>query len=84
MAGTVAAFSPPGLQEFPFRNKALHLRIASGLYDQPYLKGARTTCNLAGASGAPCALSVTASGHAPLIWQVEWARALKATFPKKR
>jgi enterochelin esterase-like enzyme len=84
MAGTVAAFSPPGLQEFPFRNKALHLRIASGFYDQPYLKGARSTCNLAGASGAPCTLSVTNTGHAPLIWQVEWARALKATFPKKR
>ena len=84
MAGTVAAFSPLGLQEFPFRNKALRLRIASGFYDQPYLKGARSTCNLAGASGAACALSVTDTGHAPLIWQVEWAKALKATFGKKR
>jgi len=80
MAGTVAAFSPPGLQEFPFRNKALHLRITSGFYDQPYLKGARSTCNLAGASASPCTLSITNTGHAPLIWQVEWARALTAVF----
>ena len=80
----VAAFSPPGLVEFPFRNKALHLRLQAGWYEPPYIKGARSTCNLAGASFAKCDLDLTASGHAPLIWQAEWAKVLKAVFPAGR
>jgi hypothetical protein len=76
-----AAFSPPGLEEFPFRNKQLKLWIQAGSYELPYAKGARTTCNLAAASFADCKLDITASGHAPLIWQAEWAKVLKEAFP---
>jgi enterochelin esterase family protein len=84
MAAQVAAFSPPGLAEFPFRNKQLKLWLQAGSYELPYLKGARTTCNLAAASFAACKLDITASGHAPLIWQAEWAKVLKEAFPAKR
>ena len=84
MAAQVAAFSPPGLAEFPFRNRELKLWLQAGSYEAPYLKGARTTCNLAAASFAACKLDVTASGHAPLIWQAEWAKVLKEAFPAKR
>jgi enterochelin esterase family protein len=84
MADQVAAFSPPGLAEFPFRNKELKLWLQAGSYEAPYLKGARSTCNLAAASFAACKLDVTASGHAPLIWQAEWAKVLKEAMPAKR
>jgi enterochelin esterase family protein len=84
MAAQVAAFSPPGLEEFPFRNRQLKLWLQAGSYEGPYLKGARTTCNLAAASFAACKLDITASGHAPLIWQAEWAKVLKEAFPAKR
>jgi enterochelin esterase family protein len=84
MAEQVAAFSPPGLAEFPFRNRQLKLWLQAGSYEPPYLKGARSTCNLAAASFAACKLDVTASGHAPLIWQAEWAKVLKEAFPAKR
>ena len=84
MADQVAAFSPPGLAEFPFRNRQLKLWLQAGSYEPPYLKGARTTCNLAAASFAACKLDVTASGHAPLIWQAEWAKVLKAAFPARK
>lgn len=83
MASQVAAFSPPGLAEFPFRNRQLKLWLQAGSYELPYLKGARTTCNLAAASFSPCKLDVTYSGHAPLIWQSEWAKVLKEAFPAK-
>lgn len=78
---TVAAFSPPGLSDFPFRNRALRLYLQAGAYEPPYLKGARSTCNLAGASNAACRLDVTETGHAPRIWQAEWARVLREVFP---
>jgi enterochelin esterase family protein len=81
MAVQVAAFSPPGLQDFPFRNKQLKVWLQAGSYEGPYLKGARSTCNLAAASFAACKLDITASGHAPLIWQAEWAKVLKEAFP---
>jgi enterochelin esterase family protein len=81
MAGAVAAFSPRGLSEFPFRNRALRLYLQAGAYETPYLKGARSTCNLAGASNAVCKLDVTDTGHAPLIWQAEWAKVLVEVFP---
>jgi enterochelin esterase family protein len=84
LATQVAAFSPPGLAEFPFRNRELKLWLQAGSYEPPYLKGARSTCNLAAASFAACKLDVTASGHAPLIWQAEWAKVLKEAFPAKR
>jgi enterochelin esterase family protein len=84
MATQIAAFSPPGLAEFPFRNRDLKLWLQAGSYEPPYLKGARSTCNLAAASFAACKLDVTASGHAPLIWQAEWAKVLKQVFPAKR
>jgi enterochelin esterase family protein len=83
-AAQVAAFSPPGLSEFPFRNRKLKLYLQAGAYEPPYLKGARTTCNLAGASNATCRLDITDSGHAPLIWQAEWAKVLKEAFPAAR
>jgi len=81
MAGAVAAFSPRGLSEFPFRNRALRLYLQAGTYETPYLKGARSTCNLAGASNTVCRLDITDTGHAPLIWQAEWAKALVEAFP---
>ena len=81
MAGAVAAFSPRGLSEFPFRNRALRLYLQAGAYETPYLKGARSTCNLAGASYTVCQLDVTDTGHAPLIWQAEWAKVLREVFP---
>jgi enterochelin esterase-like enzyme len=84
MAAQVAAFSPPGLAEFPFRNKALKLWIQAGSYEAPYAKGARTTCNLATASFATCKLDMTPSGHAPLMWQAEWAKVLKEAMPARR
>jgi len=84
MAAQAAAFSPPGLEEFPFRNKQLKLWLQAGSYEGPYLKGARSTCNLAAASFAVCKLDITASGHAPLIWQAEWAKVLKEAFPARR
>ncbi len=84
MAAQVAAFSPPGLAEFPFRNRQLKLWLQAGSYEPPYAKGARTTCNLAAASFAACKLDITPSGHAPLIWQAEWAKVLKEAFPAKR
>jgi enterochelin esterase-like enzyme len=83
MASLVAAFSPPGLQEFPFRNRQLKLWLQAGSYEAPYAKGARSTCNLAAASFADCKLDITASGHAPLIWRAEWAKVLKEAFPAK-
>lgn len=81
MAQMVAGFSPPGLTEFPFRNKALKVWLQGGAYEPPYAKGARSTCNLASASFADCKLDITYSGHAPLIWQAEWAKVLKEAFP---
>ena len=84
MAAQVAAFSPPGLAEFPFRNKQLKLWIQAGSYEAPYAKGARTTCNLASASFAACTLDMTPSGHAPLMWQAEWAKVLKEAMPFRR
>jgi enterochelin esterase family protein len=81
LAAQVAAFSPPGLEEFPFRNKELKVWLQAGSYEGPYLKGARSTCNLAAASFAACKLDITASGHAPLIWQAQWAKLLKEAFP---
>jgi hypothetical protein len=83
-AAQVAAFSPPGLTEFPFRNRKLKLYLQAGSFEPPYAKGARSTCNLAGASFATCRLDITNSGHAPLIWQAEWAKVLKEAFPAKR
>jgi enterochelin esterase family protein len=82
-AGAVIAISPIGQQEFPFRNTALHVRLVSGHYDQPYLKGARSTCNLAGASGTPCVLDVTHTGHEPLAFQLGFARAMRGVFGKR-
>lgn len=79
MAASVAAFSPPGLSDFPFRNRGLKLYLQAGAYEN--LKGARSTCNLAGASNTVCRLDVTDSGHAPLIWQAEWAKVLAEVFP---
>lgn len=84
VAAQAAAFSPPGLAEFPFRNRQLKLWLQAGVYEAPYLKGARSTCNLAAASFATCKLDVTYSGHAPLIWQAEWAKVLKEAFPAAR
>lgn len=84
MAEHVAAFSPPGLREFPFRNRQLKLWLQGGAYEPPYLKGARSTCNLAAASFAACKLDITYSGHAPLIWHAEWAKVLREAFPAKR
>jgi len=85
MAKNVAAFSVSGLSEPPFRSgKSLHLHMAAGAYEGPYLKGSRQICSLASASGTPCALEVTYSGHAPLIWQADLAKALKAVFPPVR
>ena len=83
-AAQVAAFSPPGLTEFPFRNRKLKLYLQAGSFEPPYAKGARSTCNLAGASFATCRLDITNSGHAPLIWQAEWAKVLKEAFPATR
>ncbi|MGZ3279626.1 MAG: alpha/beta hydrolase [Caulobacteraceae bacterium] len=83
MAVQVAAFSPPGLAQFPFRNRQLKLYLQAGAYEAPYLKGARTTCNLAAASFSACKLDVTYSGHAPLIWQAEWAKVLREAFPRR-
>ena len=83
-AAQVAAFSPPGLTEFPFRNRKLKLYLQAGSFEPPYAKGARSTCNLAGASFATCKLDITNSGHAPLIWQAEWAKVLKEAFPVRR
>ena len=84
MAAQAAAFSPPGLSEFPFRNRKLKLYLQAGSFEPPYAKGARSTCNLAGASFAACRLDITNSGHASLIWQAEWAKVLKEAFPAKR
>ena len=84
VAAQAAAFSPPGLTEFPFRNRKLKLYLQAGSFEPPYLKGARSTCNLAGASFAKCRLDITDSGHAPLIWHAEWAKVLKEVFPAKR
>jgi enterochelin esterase-like enzyme len=84
LAEQVAAFSPPGLSEFPFRNRRLKVWLQAGQFEAPYLKGARSTCNLAAASFAACKLDITASGHAPLVWQAEWAKVLKAVFPARR
>jgi enterochelin esterase-like enzyme len=80
----VAAFSPPGLAEFPFRNRQLKLWLQGGSYEPPYVKGARSTCNLASASFAACKLDVTYSGHAPLIWEAEWAKVLREAFPARK
>ncbi len=84
MAEQVAAFSPPGLSDFPFRNRRLKVWLQAGQFEAPYLKGARSTCNLAAASFAVCKLDITASGHAPLVWQAEWAKVLKEAFPARR
>jgi enterochelin esterase-like enzyme len=85
MAKNVAAFSVSGLSEPPFRSgKSLHLHMAAGAYEAPYLKGSRQICSLASASGTLCALEVTYSGHAPLIWQADLAKALKTVFPISR
>jgi enterochelin esterase family protein len=84
LAEQVAAFSPPGLSEFPFRNRRLKLWLQAGQFEAPYLKGARSTCNLAAASFAACRLDITASGHAPLAWQAEWAKVLREVFPARR
>jgi enterochelin esterase-like enzyme len=84
MAAQVAAFSPPGLTEFPFRNRRLKLYLQAGSFEPPYFKGARSTCNLAGASFATCKLDITDSGHAPLIWRAEWAKVLREVFPVRR
>lgn len=83
-AAQVAAFSPPGLSEFPFRNRKLKLYLQAGSFEPPYAKGARSTCNLAGASFAACHLDITDSGHAPLIWHAEWAKVLEEVFPARR
>lgn len=85
MARHVAAFSVSGLSEPPFRlGRSLHLYMAAGAYEGPYLRGSRQICALASASGTPCRLDVTWSGHAPLIWQAQLAKALKAAFPVSR
>ena len=86
MAQTVAAFSPPGFSDPAFRGgkgKGLRLYLAAGAYEGPFLKGARTLCNLAIASFVPCTLDVTASGHAPLAWQAEFAKVVKTVFPAR-
>ncbi len=85
MARSVAAFSVPGAAEAPFRlGKRLHLYMAAGAYEGPYLKGSRQTCSLASASGTPCVLDMTYSGHAPLIWQADLAKVLTRVFPPRR
>jgi enterochelin esterase-like enzyme len=85
MAKNVAAFSVSGLSEPPFRSgKSLHLHMTAGAYEAPFLKGSRQICSLASASGTPCSLEVTYSGHAPLIWQADLAKALKTVFPPSR
>jgi enterochelin esterase-like enzyme len=86
-AQTVAAFSVPGQSEPPFRpgqGHGIRVLMAAGLYEGPFLKGSRAICNLATASGAPCTLDLTYAGHAPLMWQVEFAKALRQTFPKAK
>ena len=81
-AHNVAAFSVSGLSEPPFRSgKTLKLKMAAGAFEGPYLRGSRAICSLASASGTPCALDVTVSGHAPLIWRMQLARALEEIFP---
>jgi enterochelin esterase-like enzyme len=81
-ASNVAAFSVSGLSEPPFRSgRRLHLQMTAGAYEGPFLRGSRQICSLASASGTPCKLEVTYSGHAPLIWQAELAKALKTVFP---
>ncbi|MDB5460314.1 MAG: esterase [Caulobacteraceae bacterium] len=83
-ASNVAAFSVSGLSEPPFRSgRRLHLQMTAGAYEGPFLRGSRQICSLASASGTPCKLEVTYSGHAPLIWQAELAKALKAVFPPR-
>jgi enterochelin esterase-like enzyme len=85
MARHVAAFSVSGLSEPPFRSgRSLHLHMAAGAYEGPYLRGSRQICSLASASGTPCALEVTATGHAPLIWQALLAKSLESVFPVSR
>jgi enterochelin esterase-like enzyme len=85
MARHVAAFSVSGLSEPPFRSgRNLHVYMAAGAYEGPYLRGSRQICALAAASGTPCRLDVTWSGHAPLIWRAQLAKALKAAFPVSR
>lgn len=85
MARHVAALSVSGLSEPPFRSgRNLHLYMAAGAYEGTYLRGSRQICALASASGTPCVLEVTASGHAPLIWETQLAKALKAVFPVSR
>jgi hypothetical protein len=84
MAQMAAGFSLPGLTEFPFRSKELKVWLQGGAYEPPYAKGARSTCNLASASFADCRLDLTYSGHAPLVWQAEWAKVLKEAFPAGR
>jgi enterochelin esterase-like enzyme len=84
MARSAAAFSVPGAAEAPFRQgRSLHLYMAAGAYEGPYLKGSRQTCSLASASGTPCVLEVAYAGHAPLIWQAELARVLRLVFPAR-
>jgi hypothetical protein len=83
MAQMAAGLSLPGLTEFPFRNKELKVWLQGGAYEPPYAKGARSTCNLASASFADCRLDITYSGHAPLIWQAEWAKVLTEAFSAK-
>lgn len=86
LAQTVAAVSPSDASEPPFRGgagKDMRLYISAGLYEGPYLKGARTLCNLATASFVPCTLDITATGHAPLAWQDAFAKAVRRTFPAK-
>ncbi len=84
IARSVAAFSVPGVAEAPFRQgKSLHLYMAAGAYEGPYLKGSRQTCGLAAASGTPCVLDVADAGHAPLIWQADLAKVLMQVFPQR-
>ena len=91
MAASVAAFSPPGVSDPAFRGgkgSALHLYLEAGAYEAPYLKGARTLCNLAIASFVPCDLDIPAAGHTPLAWQAAFAKVVRTVFgaekPKKR
>lgn len=83
-ARIVAAFSIPGVSEPPFRpgkGRDLRLYMAAGAYEGPYLKGARAMYNLAIASGAPTTLDILYAGHAPLMWQAEFAKVVRSAFP---
>ena len=83
-ARAVAAFSVAGQSEPPFRSgRSLHLYMAAGDYDGPFLKGSRQVCSLASASGTPCVLDVAYAGHGGLVWQAQLAKVLRTVFPAR-